>query len=54
MVHHTTHTISKRTDLHFFHHGDFLGSYQPAEQGDYTRLIWLYLLTYPNPNLRLN
>jgi hypothetical protein len=46
--------IRKRTDLHLFHHGDSLGSYQSAEQGDHTHLIYLYLLTYPNPNLQLN
>jgi hypothetical protein len=34
-------TIRKRTDLHLFHHGDSLGSYQSAEQGDYMRLIYL-------------
>jgi hypothetical protein len=45
--------IYKRMDLHLFHHGDYLGSYQSAEQGDYTRLIYHYSLTYPNPNLRL-
>jgi hypothetical protein len=33
---------------------DSLGSCQSAEQEDYKRLIYLYLLTYPNPNLRLN
>jgi hypothetical protein len=27
-------TIRKRTDLHLFHHGDSLGSYQSEEQGD--------------------
>jgi hypothetical protein len=32
-------TIQKRTDLHLFHHGDSLCSYQSAEQGDYKRLI---------------
>jgi hypothetical protein len=32
-------TIRKRMDLHLFHHGDSLGSYQSAEQGDYKRLI---------------
>jgi hypothetical protein len=33
---------------------DSLGSCQSAEQGDYKRLIYLYLLNYPNHNLRLN
>jgi hypothetical protein len=33
---------------------DSLGSCQSAEQGNYKRLIYLYLLTYPNPNLQLN
>jgi hypothetical protein len=33
---------------------DSLGSCQSAEKRDYKRLIHLYLLTYPNPNLRLN
>jgi hypothetical protein len=32
-------TIRKHTDLHLFHHGDSLGSYQSTEQGDYKRLI---------------
>jgi hypothetical protein len=40
-----TYTFSPRVSL---------GFYQSAEQGDYTRLIYLYLLTYLNPNLRLN
>jgi hypothetical protein len=38
---------------YIFHHGDFLGSYQSAKHGDYTCLIYHYLLTYPNRSLRL-